>query len=282
MLKDFTYIDGDSFESLADFSFSDPYSAIYKEIKIYDELIQICSIKKHVILFVNTERLLTLLNMIRAFDRNIFTIIAHNSDYIFNYDFSSNIPPNVINVWCQNYNYIETDNLKSLPIGLERVRWFPHLNKRSILKQYSEISQEFYDNTFYYNCNPKTNSERQIIYNFLSNNLNIKSTLKTNGNGSHFEEYVQDILRHSYTISPPGNGIDCHRTWEILYLNRVPVVFQSYFVENIYHDLPVWIIKNIDELLHIDAYKQICSNKYSKDKLSFEYWKNLILKPSQL
>jgi hypothetical protein len=32
-----------------------------------------------------------------------------------------------------------------------------------------------------------------------------------------------------YVLSPPGNGIDCHRTWEALFLGSIPIVKKSFW-----------------------------------------------------
>jgi hypothetical protein len=45
-------------------------------------------------------------------------IIAHNSDATYGEDMLPHVPKNVISLWCQNYNYIDNDVVKSLPIGL--------------------------------------------------------------------------------------------------------------------------------------------------------------------
>jgi len=42
--------------------------------------------------------------------------------------------------------------------------------------------------------------------------------------------YYRRILRQAGLVaSPPGNGADCHRTWEALYLGVAPVVKRTYF-----------------------------------------------------
>ena len=79
-------------------------------------------------------------------------------------------------------------------------------------------------------------------------------------------------------ICPEGNGIDCHRIWEVLLLGRVPVVKKSKIMSH-FHDLPIlyvdeWIeIKNI-ELIN-QKYNLVRNN--SAEKLNFKYWKTFIL-----
>ena len=47
-----------------------------------------------------------------------------------------------------------------------------------------------------------------------------------------------EISKFKFVLSPPGAGIDCHRTWELLYLDCIPIV-QSSTINELYDDLPV-------------------------------------------
>lgn len=42
-----------------------------------------------------------------------------------------------------------------------------------------------------------------------------------------FERYLRDLRSSYFCISPRGNGLDCLRTWEALYMGAVPVVTRS-------------------------------------------------------
>jgi len=44
-------------------------------------------------------------------------------------------------------------------------------------------------------------------------------------------DYPELVSKYKYVISPEGNGIDCHRTWETLYNKSIPVVDRSYTTE---------------------------------------------------
>jgi hypothetical protein len=79
----------------------------------------------------------------------------------------------------------------------------------------------------YINHNISTNpAMRQKPYELLSNKSWV--TCVHGRNGENFDEYINNICNHFYTLSPEGNGIDCHRTWECLYLNRVPIVTRNF------------------------------------------------------
>lgn len=58
----------------------------------------------------------------------------------------------------------------------------------------------------------------------------------------------RELLRQSqFVLSPPGNGADCHRTWEALYMGAVPVVLKKYWPFE-HKDLPVLIVEDWEEV----------------------------------
>ena len=61
------------------------------------------------------------------------------------------------------------------------------------------------------------------------------------------KQYRKLVLRSRYVLSPPGNGPDCHRTWESLYLGAIPIVHRDYwpFLEE---NLPVITVGEWDEI----------------------------------
>lgn len=43
----------------------------------------------------------------------------------------------------------------------------------------------------------------------------------------HADRHTQDFATFDYVASPRGNGLDCHRFWEGLYLGVTPIVERS-------------------------------------------------------
>lgn len=244
----YNFIDGDFFESLADFSYGDMYSENYLQPN-YQNLKVIFDKFEVPIIFIETHRIGYLLNELKNFKSRKVKIICHNSDATFGKELYDIIPENVVNIWCQNYNYIENSVIKSLPIGLERIRWFPEQKKQETL--YEMISTEV-DRTelVYMNFNPSTNPIRQKIYNELKDKPFINKEMI--GNGGDYKNYLLNLKKHKFVISPPGNGIDCHRNWEALYLGCIPIVLDSYFARNIFKELNVMILSDYKKLNHED------------------------------
>jgi hypothetical protein len=84
------------------------------------------------------------------------------------------------------------------------------------------------------------------------------------------QQYRKLLLNSKFVISPPGNGPDCHRTWEALYLGAVPIVLEKYWPFPNY-DLPIISVKDWSEIpKSIENYK-------CKTQVSVGYLKELFL-----
>ncbi|CAF1010923.1 unnamed protein product [Adineta steineri] len=90
-------------------------------------------------------------------------------------------------------------------------------------------------------------------------------------------------------LSPRGGGLDCHRTWEALYLDIIPIVWHS-TLDSLYTNLPIIIIKNWSEVneeflrnkLHEIAMKKAQQpSVYQYEKLRNAYWREIIIKKSR-
>ncbi len=91
-------------------------------------------------------------------------------------------------------------------------------------------------------------------------------------------DYMTEMARCKFTLSPKGIGIDCYRTWEALLVGSVPVVKSSQ-LNTLYRDLPIVVIdkwEQLNEAFLNQKYKEITSKKYNIEKLYIEYWNNQI------
>ena len=92
------------------------------------------------------------------------------------------------------------------------------------------------------------------------------------------------LSKYKFVLSPPGAGLDCHRTWEALYLNVIPIMLSS-TIDSLFDDLPVVIVKDWDEISQeflIEEYHRIRKrDDYNMDKLKMSYWFNTISKAIQ-
>ena len=59
---------------------------------------------------------------------------------------------------------------------------------------------------------------------------------------------------YAFGASPHGNGLDCHRTWEMLYLGMIPVVKTS-SLDVLYRELPVVILEDWEDVCQLNLTK---------------------------
>ena len=82
--------------------------------------------------------------------------------------------------------------------------------------------------------------------------------------------------KYAFVLSPHGNGLDCHRTWEALTLGCIPIVKTSK-IDSLYDDLPVLIVNSwldvTPELLNMTV-NEFKIKKFNYDKLTLKYWIN--------
>jgi hypothetical protein len=88
-----------------------------------------------------------------------------------------------------------------------------------------------------------------------------------------------NMIQYAFVISPHGNGLDCHRTWEALALGCIPVV-KSSGIDPLFEELPVWIVKDWNEVT-LDNIKRVIESfklkSFNYEKLTTEYWKSKIM-----
>jgi hypothetical protein len=87
----------------------------------------------------------------------------------------------------------------------------------------------------------------------------------------------KNMTEYAFVLSPFGNGMDCHRTWEALLCGCIPIVRSSVFDE-LFEGLPVLIVNNWSDIslpllvTTITRFKDNLDNnelKYEKLELSY-------------
>jgi len=85
-------------------------------------------------------------------------------------------------------------------------------------------------------------------------------------------------IEYAFVVSPFGNGMDCHRTWEALVLGCIPIV-RSSGMDQVFDGLPVLIVDNWSEVtseLLNDTVTQFKNMTFNYDKLKLQYWTDKI------
>jgi len=211
----------------------------------------------------------------------IDTFITHNGDYsVDKFFFKSG--PKFKRWFAQNKNF-DNSNIISIPIGLENFE--PEFSFKSQFGRFSSlpkdapakkdflynisINENNHNNLVYMNFNPSTFPERINIKNYFDN---FKWVYKKQS--VSWQEYYIDIVSSKFVISPRGNGIDCHRIWESLYLRTIPIVKKEYFMHE-FDDLPILFIDSWEEITEdflLKKYDEFKNKKFNLEKLKISYW----------
>lgn len=227
------------------------------------------TIKSGSIIFCKTDFLGKLFNIIH--NDGSYILITHHSDYSITEELFNSKPESIKKWFCINPQ-IFNDSIIPIPLGIKT-------HKGSYLEpQY--MSQWFSENVNSLRLNEKeeviyvnfnlTNSSRKNLVDSLSH-LNLKIT-----NNLPFNKYIEDMSRCRFVLSPPGNGVDCHRTWEALYVGCVPIVIKNKLY-NFFNDLPILQVDNFKDINN-DMLINFKNKTFNYEKLSIYYWKHLLLK----
>lgn len=206
-----------------------------------------------------------------------YKLITHNSDYnITDYYLKYLQDSNLVRWFAQNVN-TRHPKVESIPIGLANEIW-AHGEEAVMQKAVNANNPK--NTTLYCNFNVSTNREsRTACLDFMNRN-NV-----TMAKASDFNTYLQELSKSLFTLSPDGNGIDCHRTWEALYLKTIPVVVRSIHTE-FYRTLPILVIESWEALniaqLNENTYRMLI-DQHSANALNMHTYRRRItsMKPSE-
>ena len=174
--------------------------------------------------------------------KNPFDLILHNSDDPFdNIHLKYFDIPNIKRIFSQNVNTTH-DRLIPLPIGLANEMW------------------DFGDkDTFKKFIKPEVKKTKFIHFNFTvkggardefrpqCHNAAVKKGIdKAPTLG--FIDYINELKQYKYCLSPEGNGIDCHRMWECLYLKVIPICHRNVVTEYFANLFPIVLVDDWNDL----------------------------------
>lgn len=254
-----------NYESLCD------YSIIPPECKLFTSEI----LTRDAIIFCKTDFIGYLFENIKYSKYN-YVLITHHSDYSIDEHIFS-FKPDCIKKWFAINPVYNNENLIAIPLGLkthkgiyvEKVNNEPHYKIEWMSEEIDNLKLVQKEDIIYCNWG-NTNPDRNLIINKLNlNNINYKLE-----NNLSFQQYITNMSKYKFVISPPGNGIDCHRTWESLYLGCIPIVIKHKLYDN-WLELPILQVNDYSEITN-ELLENFCKNEFCLDKLNLDYWKKII------
>lgn len=197
-------------------------------------------------------------------------LISHNSDYPAPGAYYRYLDDPKILAWFgQNCDRLHP-KFHPIPIGIANPKW-PHGNKAIFDKVLNTLNYELGNRRMaaYINFSPHTNKIRTVVYNhFKGKKIAAYASVKP------LEQYLHEMATFQFVISPFGNGLDCHRTWESLLVGSLPIVTKS-TLDQLYEDLPVIIVdkwEDVTEEFFSKKLEEMKSKTYRWEKLFLDFW----------
>tara|TARA_B100001939_G_C16867206_1_gene584677 strand:+ start:235 stop:1080 length:846 start_codon:yes stop_codon:yes gene_type:complete len=196
--------------------------------------------------------------------KNPFRLVLHNSDDEFGEKQLKYLDiPNCKKIYTQNMN-VKHPQVEPLPIGIANSCW-----DWGDSKIMDEVINEGFSDTnplFIYANFTKGDGvryeRRKDCYDILSENGIIMQE------STDYKSYLQELKKHKFCLSPEGNGIDCYRTWEALYMKTIPICKRSVMVEEFAKIFPIYIVDDWKEFDIDDVW-----NSY--DSFDWDNWYQL-------
>lgn len=262
----YPYISGDTFREWA--------NLIYEK----DNTFTAEKVKEGDIIFLAGGYIDEFFTKVHPFIKAHYKLITHNSDQTVGEKEIGYIDDKIIQWFAQNV-IAPHPKITPIPIALSNLN-------------YSKAGRL----CLFKNRNIPVNKIDKILVNFDTStnpperNACIKSMNKSDL--SHIiserltqKEYIKLLKQFKAVMSPPGNGPDCHRTWEAVLFKTIPIVKRSFFIEHFASlGLPVWIIDDYSEILNIskEDFLKKCdgilasSQDPAETLLSYNYWYDVI------
>lgn len=192
-----------------------------------------------------------------------FDLLTHNSDLNIDCSAGDNarlLQPNLRHWYAQNLN-CRHPMMSPLPIGIANPKW-KH-GSQADLKAVKDASL------------PKT-KDVYVNFDIYTNQSERTYCLEEIGlpmeNRVPFRDHLRNLASSFFCVSPNGNGLDCHRHWESIYLKTIPIVTRSNFTEILKEKgLPLLIIDDWSQFKTLQLTEKTFKetwNEFNEDSLN--------------
>lgn len=256
------YISGDTFRAFCDYVFDETGNTVIPEKVEYGSTI-----------FLKTDYLREFFISVHPKIVNPYILVTHNGDLPVPREFGYMLDdPKMIAWFGQNIEYAHP-KLHPIPIGIAN-RYWEHGNI-AVVAEVQKLTAGCSKSIFLYmNFLPSTYPPlRPYVFQlFKDQSFCTVSPLKG------FRSYLMDLAQSKFVLSPRGNGLDCHRTWEALYMGAIPVMISS-AIDPLFEGLPVILIKDWTEVNQgflETKWAEMSHTEYHLERMYADYWLNLI------
>lgn len=236
-------------------------------------------------IFVKTELLKDIIE--RVNDGSImlpdnFILLTHNSDINITDSIADQVLVGLpkIKSWYAQNMLCDNSNVHPLPIGLANPKW-----EHGRISRFQKVSNQNLDKTeiVYVNFNIATNIHyRKDCLRQLGLKINAvypdnPSALNHNAFAlATQEKYLEDMARCYFTVSPFGNGADCHKTWEAIYMKSIPIVIKTTMSSRFkLMGIPMLILNDWSEYKDLELSESLYQktwNNFKPEEMDFKYF----------
>ena len=223
------YLSGDSFRAISDH--------VWDETGTFNNL----DVAPGDIIFCNSDYLEDLCKRLTPIIQTSVVLLLGNSDRNFR-ERPDSLSDFTGPVYAQNL--VEPiPGFLPLPIGLENRHWQDVGRPRDFARMRKKVRNRIPRVMWTFNLS--TNRPVRKVAQSELRGLDIADELGQVSPARHREALAQ----YAFVASPPGNGLDTHRTWEALYLRSVPIVLESALARKLQErGLPVWVVPSFSVL----------------------------------
>lgn len=221
-------------------------------------------------------------------------LVTHNGDAGVDERYRSTLDsPRIIHWFAQNAT-LRHPKLTALPIGIANAQW-RHGDFVALARTASRPIPKrpgLYVN-FEVGTNPRVRGpllaalaqkpfaimgRKRTVSSYVRQGLSVVSgrPFVDKGKAKPYEDYLAEMANWRFAVSPPGNGIDCHRTWEALYLGVIPVISPP--LGGLLDGLPAIIVDDFSKvtLESLEAEMEHLEGPFAWEKLTMAYWRERI------
>lgn len=179
------------------------------------------------------------------------------------------IPPNVVRWFCTNVN-IEHPLIEAIPFGVN--------DEGNVVEGFlKRQGRPKRGGLLYVNFQPHTWERLDLLTYYGERQKHYGGAHITVQKNVPVDEFWDAIAEHHFVLCPFGNGLDCYRTWETLYLGSIPVIQSDVFARH-FSTYPVAVVDNLFDMNEDILQKGLdklrsTEQEYNAMPLKLSYWK---------
>ncbi|NLK47089.1 MAG: hypothetical protein GX297_10635 [Treponema sp.] len=270
------FLSGDSFRKISDITADSDSS--FENLKN-----TVSDLSPSAVIFVQSNYLLKFQSEILPYIKTQFILISHNSDTNIDEKFAELATSPLLLKWfaqnCTDTILAVSPKVVPLPIGLENQRFHNAGNIKSFKKMRTKLNKIEKKPKVLVSLNLSTNPDERFECYKAFWRKPVTQELISFVSSKNYRKIAAEYM---FIASPFGNGLDCHRTWEAMYLGTIPLVKDNEMNRSFANlKLPIVCVKNWNEFALktedelIDIYQKTI-NKADNSALWLDFWQNQI------